>query len=169
MGLILDEAVVASNLVGEWHIGASNIADWVNGARRDALLSFAIEQETPLVVKEEQVYIVKDDKERRVSLTNRFSHGQFVSKGRGIIAGMSRWTIGGIDADNGILIVRMTHARGGQDGLIVLIRNDTPAEELRTIIAHQTDELGLGPEDFASLTWVRFPEGLTSRPAASAS
>ena len=154
MGLILDETIIANTLVGDWQVGACNIDDWVNGARRDALFSFAVEQESPLVIKEEQVYKVKDGKERRVALTNRFSDGQFISKGKGIIGTMSRWTIGGIDTENGILIVRMTHTRGGQDGLIVLVRSGDPVEELRSIIAHQADEFGIGPEDFASLSWV---------------
>lgn len=154
MGLILDEAMIAKTLVGEWCIGASNIDDWVNGARRDALFSFAIEQETPLVIKEEQVYTIKDGKERKVSLTNRFTNGQFISKSRGIIGTVSRWTIGGIDIDNGILVVRMIHTRGGQDGLILLVRKDAQVEELRTIIARQAVDFGIGPEDFASLSWV---------------
>ncbi len=154
MGLILDEAVIAKTLVGEWRIGATNIDEWVNGARRDTLFIFAIEQQSPLVIKEEQVYKVRDGKERRVALINRFSHGQFISKGRVLLGGMSRWTIGGIDTENGIVLVRMTHTRGGQDGLIVLVRSDAPVDELRTIIAHQAGEFGIGPEDFASLTWV---------------
>lgn len=169
MGIILDEAVVARNLVGEWRIGASNIGEWVDGSRRDAALSFTIAQETPLVIDEEQVFTIKDDKERRVLLTNRFLNGQFVSRGKGLIAGMSRWTISGIDANNGILIVRMTHARGGQDGLIVLVRKDSQVEELRTIIARHAGDLGLGPEDFASLTWSIPVSVVSAHPAVATS
>lgn len=151
---ILDEAVVAAALAGEWHIGTSNIDEWVNGTRRDAVIRFAVEKESPLVLTEEQKYTIKDGKERSVVLSNRFVNGEFMSKSRRIASGVSRWRIGGIDTEHGILIVRMTHARGGQDGLIVLIRSSTESEELRTIIATRAVEFGIGPEDFASLTWL---------------
>lgn len=157
MEITLSEALIAKTLVGDWCIGASNIDDWVNGARRDALLSFSLGQESPLILNEQQVFLAKDGKERKVVLINRFVDGHFVSKGRGIIGGMSRWSIGGLDVEGGILLVRMTHARGGQDGLLLLVRKDTSVEELRTTIARQAEDYGIGPEDFASLTWVPVP------------
>ncbi len=154
MGKILDEAAIAHTLAGEWRIGASNIDAWVDGTRRDILFRFTIEQESPLILTEEQVFTTKDGKERRFALANRFVNGEFISKSRRIVSAMSRWSIGGMDQDRGIFLVRMTHSRGGQDGLIVLVRNDTVVNELRTTIAVESDEFGVGPEDFASLTWV---------------
>lgn len=152
---ILDEAIVAATLAGEWHIGTSNIDEWVNGTRRDVVIRFAVEKESPLVLTEEQTFTSKDGKERSVVLANRFVNGEFMSKSRRIVGGaVSRWSIGGIDTEHGILIVRMTHARGGQDGLIVLTRGNAESEELRTIIATRAVEFGIGPEDFASLTWL---------------
>jgi hypothetical protein len=59
-----------------------------------------------------------------------------------------------MDPDRGILIVRMTHVRGGQDGLIVLVRDEETRSELRATIAINADEFSVGLEDFASLTWL---------------
>ncbi len=154
MGQLLDQSVIADTLVGEWRIGASNIADWVNGARRDALFRFTKEQESPLVLTEEQVFTTKDGKERRVELTSRLVNSEFISKGRRIVGTMSRWSIGGADVDRGIFVVRIVHAKGGQDGLIVLLRQNSQLSELRTTIANKSAEFGLGPEDFASLSWL---------------
>lgn len=154
MGLILDQSGIANTLVGEWRIGASNLDSWVDGARRNPVFQFAIEQESPLILREEQVFTTADGKERRIVVMNRLVHDEFVSKSRRIAGTMNRWSVGGTDPDRGILIIRMIHPRGGQDGLIVLVRDSATIGELRTIIATDADSLGVGPEDFASLTWV---------------
>ncbi|MCC6270412.1 MAG: hypothetical protein IT190_03975 [Microbacteriaceae bacterium] len=154
MGRILDQSVIAHTLTGEWRIGASNIDPWVNGTRLDALFRFTIEQESPLILTEEQIFTTADGKERRLALTNHFAHGEFISKSRRIGGTMSRWSIGGMDLDRGILIVRMTHARGGQDGLIVFVRDEESRSDLRATIAINSDEFSVGLEDFASLSWL---------------
>lgn len=155
MGQILEQSMIAATLVGEWHIGATNLEQWVNGTRHDALFTFALEQESPLVFSEEQTFTTKDGKDRSVTYTNRFVNGEFISRSRRFSGPMSRWSIGGVDADRGILIIRMTHARGGQDGLIVLVRDPAAQSELRTTIATEADGFGVGPEDFASLSWLQ--------------
>lgn len=153
MGQLLDQSVIADTLVGEWRIGASNISDWVNGARRDALFRFTKEQDSPLVMAEVQEFTTKDGKKRRVERTSRLVGGEFISKSGRIVGTMSRWSVGGVDADRGIFVVRITDARGGQDGLIVLLRESAAVGELRSIIANKSVEFGLGAEDFASLSW----------------
>lgn len=154
MGQILDQSDIAETLVGEWRIGASNIEDWVNGMRRDVIFRFTKEQESPLVLSEEQMFTTKDGKARRVELTSRLAGREFISKGRRFVGTMSRWSISGVDADRGISVVRITHARGGQDGLIILVRRVDVLNELRTTIAHNSHDFGVGPEDFASLSWL---------------
>ncbi|MEO7348776.1 MAG: hypothetical protein ABIW32_02780 [Terrimesophilobacter sp.] len=154
MGQLLDQSVFAENLVGEWRIGASNIEDWVNGTRRDALFHFTKEQDNPLVLSEVQVFTTREGKARRIELTSRLVDREFISKGRRIVGTMSRWFIGAVDSDHGIVVVRITHARGAQDGLIVLLRQNAPLSELRSTIANNSDGFGVGPEDFASLSWV---------------
>ena len=119
------------------------------------LFRFTKEQESPLLLTEEQVFTTKDGKERRVALTNRFVGGEFIAKGGRIVGTMSRWSVGALDDELGILLLRIIHARGGQDGLIVLLRHDAPQNELRMTIANRSSEFGVGPEDFASLTWVQ--------------
>lgn len=154
MGQILDQSTIVHALAGEWRIGASNIDSWVNGTRRDCLFRFTIDQNSPHILTEEQVFTTTDGKERRLALTNRFAYGEFISKSRRIGGTMSRWSVGGIDTDRGILLVRIIHERGGQDGLIALIRDEHTIAELRAIIAIDADKFSVGPEDFASLTWL---------------
>ncbi|MEO6942055.1 MAG: hypothetical protein ABI238_01015 [Terrimesophilobacter sp.] len=154
MSITLDQAEIARVLEGAWAIGASNILYWVDGTRRDTQLTFTVASVDPLVFLEEQAFTASDGKGRRIALTNRYIKGEFISKGRRILATMSRWSIGGMGADGTILVIRMTHAQGGQDGLLVIVRKDARDGELRATIAKHSERFGLGPEDFASLSWL---------------
>lgn len=154
MSVTLDQAVIGRVLEGAWAIGASNIVQWVDGTRRDPQLTFTVAGDDPLVILEEQVFAASDGKERRIALTNRFHNGEFISRGRRILGTMSRWSIGGMASDKRIIVIRMTHAQGGQDGLLILVRKDARVAELRMTIATNSAEFGLGPEDFASLSWL---------------
>lgn len=154
MGSANDVMGMEHLLEGEWRLGATNVDTWVNGTRRDALFRFSIEQESPLVITEEQVFTSREGKEKHTSLTSKYSHGEFIAKGRKILGTMSRWTVGGASPDGSIVVIRLTHERGGQDGLLVLVRSDHVRDDVRTTIATQADEYSIGPEDFASLTWL---------------
>ena len=157
MGITLDQAGIARVLEGPWSIGASNIGPWVDGSRREPRLRFTVSESEPLVLVEEQKFIAGDGKERTITITNRFAHGRFTSKSR-MLGPMSRWMLGGSDAASTVVVIRMTHERGGQDGLLVLVREDAQRIELRANVATNFEQFELGPEDFASLTWLPMPE-----------
>lgn len=157
MGITLDQAEIARVLEGSWSIGASNIASWVDGSRREPHLRFTVAGSEPLVLLEEQTFVASDGKERTITVTNRFAHGRFTSKSR-MLGPMSRWTLGGSDAESTVIVIRMTHERGGQDGLLVLVREDAQRTELRANVATNFERFELGPEDFASLSWLPMPE-----------
>lgn len=154
MGAVAEVSGVEHILEGEWRVGASNIEPWVNGMRRNPVIRFSVGRQTPLTLIEEQSYLSKEGKQRTSSLTSRFTNGEFISKGRRLLAPMSRWSVSGVSADGSTVVIRMTHERGGQDGLLVLVRTAEPMPELRTSIALGAEGFGVGPEDFASLTWL---------------
>lgn len=159
----LDQAVVAQVLPGSWVVGASNIADWTDGDREEAEFRFELDDADPLVVLEEQTFRTADGKSRTIAMVSRFSGGTFLSKGRGLLrGGGSRWRLGGVSADGSIALIRMIHPRGGQDGLLLLVRQGFPIGELRRTVASDAAAYGVGPEDFASLSWLDRDDGLSA-------
>jgi hypothetical protein len=150
-----DQAAITHALPGVWALGASNLADWTDGARRDIEFRFEVEGGDPLVVLEEQSFTGPEGRARLVAIVSRLVGGSFVSKGRGLLrGGGSRWTVGGLGPDGAVMVLRILHPRGGQDGLLVLVRRDAGVRELRSAIAMDAARYGIGPEDFASLTWL---------------
>lgn len=151
---MLDQEAVAEALPGTWRIGATNIVDWLDGERRDPMFRFEVTESAPLTISEEQAFTTPDGKNKVVAIQSEWVDGVFRSKGRGILkSGASRWRLGGLSDDRSVMIIRVATVRGGQDGLLVLVRPDT-ASELRSMIATRSDEFGIGPEDFASLSWL---------------
>jgi hypothetical protein len=155
MSTAVDQASIAHALPGTWDLGASNLVDWTDGARRDPEFRFELETEDPLVVVEEQSFTTADGKPRSLAIVSRFLGGSFASKSRGLLrGGGNRWTIGGAAPDGSVVVLRILHPRGGQDGLLVLVRRDTGLREVRSMIAADAAAYGIGPEDFGSLTWL---------------
>ncbi len=155
MPTTLDQETVARALPGTWRIGATNVVEWIDGERLDPVLRFEVSEPDPLVISEEQEFVSPDGKSRRISIQSEWVDGIFRSKGRGILkSGASRWRLGGLSADGSVAVIRVATVRGGQDGLLVLVRSDAMTSELRSMIATRSDEFGIGPEDFASLSWL---------------
>ncbi|HEU4848936.1 MAG TPA: hypothetical protein VFS93_00840 [Terrimesophilobacter sp.] len=155
MPTTLDQETIAEALPGSWRVGATNIVDWLDGDRRDPVFRFEVSETTPLAISEEQEFTSPEGKSRLITIQSEWVDGVFRSKGRGILkSGASRWRLGGMSEDRSVLVIRVATIRGGQDGLLVLVRSDAASGELRSMIATRSDEFGLGPEDFASLSWL---------------
>jgi hypothetical protein len=155
MPTTLDQDTIADALPGTWRIGATNIVDWLDGERRDPVLRFEVIGTAPLAVSEQQTFASPEGRSRLLSIQSEWVDGVFRSKGRGILkSGASRWRVGGLSGDRSVLVIRVATVRDGQDGLLVLVRADAAASELRSMIATRSDEFGIGPEDFASLSWL---------------
>lgn len=151
----LDQGTTAQVLEGNWVLGATNIVDWLDGTRLDAAFRFEVQSSDPLSVAEQQAYTSADGKDRVISIESEWVDGVFRSKGRGILrTGATRWRVGGVSDDRAILVLRIATVRDGQDGLFVLVRPDAVPTELRSTIATRAEEFGIGPEDFASLSWL---------------
>ncbi len=159
MPTTLDQGTTADVLRVAWCLGATNVVDWLDGARRDVAIQFDVESSNPLTVTEVQTFTSADGKDRAVTIESEWVDGVFRSKGRGLLkTGATRWRVGGVSSDHAILVLRVATVRGGQDGLLILVRADAATDELRSIIATGSADFGLGPEDFASLTWLE-PRG----------
>lgn len=159
MPTTLDQGTTADVLRGTWGLGATNVVDWLDGSRRDIAITFEVETSDPLTVAERQEYTSHDGKDRLVTIESEWVDGVFRSKGRGILrTGATRWRVGGVSDDRTILVLRVATVRGGQDGLLVLVRADARSGELRSTIATRSHDFGIGPEDFASLSWLDLSE-----------
>ncbi len=158
MPTVLDQEIVADVLEGEWRLGATNVVEWLDGTRREVVLQFDIEQSDPLVVTEQQAYTSPDGRRRLQSIRSEWAEGAFRSRGRGILrTGATRWRLGGVSDDRATIVLRVATVREGQDALFVLVRAGMTAGELRGTIAMRSQEFGVGPEDFASLSWLDLP------------
>lgn len=159
MPTTLDQGTTADVLRGTWGLGATNVVDWLDGARRDIVIQFDVETSNPLTVTEVQTFTSADGRDRAVTIESEWVDGVFRSRGRGLLrTGATRWRVGGVNGDHTILVIRVATVRGGQDGLLVLVRADGANGELRSTIATRSADFGIGPEDFASLTWLE-PSG----------
>lgn len=145
---------IATTVEGSWHLGATNLPDWLDGSRRAAHIIFEVVTTEPLVVRERQQFIA-EGKERELVVTSHWANGEFVSRSTGLRRlARGRWRVLGISEDSAIVVVRVEKSAQVADGLMVLVRSGTDASELRTTIANSSASLGLGPEDFASLGWL---------------
>lgn len=155
MPTTLDQNTVATILPGSWRVGATNIVSWLDGERSNVMFRFDVQNENPLSIAEHQSFTTADGKDRVISIYSEWVDGVFRSKGRGLLkTGATRWRMGGVSADHAVMILRVATVRGGQDGLLVLVRDGDDHEELRSRIASSAADLGIGPEDFASLSWL---------------
>ena len=155
MPTTLDQGTTADVLRGTWGLGATNVVDWLDGARRDVAIRFDVDTSDPLTVTEIQKFTSAEGKDRSVTIESEWGDGVFRSRGRGLLrTGATRWRVGGGSSDHSSLVLRVATVRGGQDGLLVLVRADAAPAELRSVIATRSADFGLGPEDFASLSWL---------------
>lgn len=163
MPRVLDQETVAGVLPGEWIVGATNVIEWLDDSRRDVIFRFEVVNASPLTIREHQSFTTREGKERQQSIQSEWVNGVFRSKGRGILrADATRWRLGGVSEDHSTLVLRVATVRGGQDGLIVLVRRDAVPDELRIMIATKSESFGVGPEDFASLSWLELPASAAS-------
>ena len=65
----------------------------------------------------------------------------------------SKWWVVGASGDESIVVVRFAKTRATPAGINVLVRRDASVPNLRGVVAHEHENFGLSPEEFARLTW----------------
>lgn len=155
----LDEQAMADLLPGTWTVAATSITTWLSGDRSDPRFIYALISREPLILSEDVAYTVARGKragtQKRILGRDTFDGQEFVWRGTGMLKLFtSRWHVGGISDDGSIAAIHFSTSPGTHAGVDVLVREGSPVPELRAAIAHSTDDYGLSPEQFASLTWL---------------
>lgn len=146
---------LAEVLPGSWRIRATNTQLWLDGRRSNPLITYAIASPSPLLLTDIEEFDTADGKRKTIRGKSRHSRGVFAWRGSGMLAAFAgRWKVAGIGGDSNILVVRYVKTRMGPSGISVLVRDGAAIDELRADIAHNAAAYGLGPEDFATLSWL---------------
>lgn len=150
----LDPSALTELLPGTWAVSATNFPIWLSAERTNPTLTYELVANDPLTLAVDVSYRTAEG-EGHIVGRDRWRHDGFTRRGKGWsrFAG-SRWNVVGASDDRSILTVRFAHSRAIPAGIDVLVREGSPHPELRATIARSTEQFGLTPEDFASLTWL---------------
>ena len=154
----LDERTTADLLPGTWFIAATNMPIWLSGERREARLSYELLGTDPLVLAEEVSFTTTEGEPKRIVAKNTWKHDEFVWRGKGLLKPLtSRWHIAGAADDGTVLVLRFDQSLARHAGIDIVVREGTSHPELRKAVARGTQDFGLSPEEFASITWIAKP------------
>lgn len=158
MPSVLDERTTADLLPGTWLIAATNFPMWLNGERREPRFSYELVGTDPLVIADEVSYLTADGEQKRIVGKDTWKRDGFVWRGKGLLKPFaSRWHIAGASDDGTVLVIRFEQSIATPAGIDVVVREGTDHPELRKAVARGTEDFGLSPEEFASLTWLIRP------------
>ena len=146
-------------LPGGWIVAATNFPLWLSGERTEPRFEYAVLSQEPLVLSDDMAYTVGQGKKagttKHIVGRNTFDGEQFVRRGTGLQKlGTSTWYVSGASDDGSIASIHFTKSLGNPAGVAIIVRDGASVPELRAIIAHSTEDYGLAPEQFASLSWL---------------
>lgn len=145
---------LADRLPGRWAIHATSFPMWLRGDRLDPGICYRLRRRDPLVLDDVVEYRHERRGPRRIVGRDRLRADGFVWRGAGMLAVLrSRWGVTGIDG--AVLAIRFERSPVTPPGVDVLVREGDAVPELRRSVAERLDALGLTPEEFASLGWLR--------------
>lgn len=155
MGAPPDETTLSRVLPGAWTIAASNIPAWLSGERLEPRFSYELVGHNPLVLSHEVSYRTVEGEEKHVVSQDTWAYGEFRGRGKGLQRFFpSPWSVSGASEDGSIAVIHHAGSRAAPDGIDVVVREGAPTPELRATIARATEQFGLSPEEFGSLTWM---------------
>jgi len=154
MGATLDQRTLADLLPGTWTIAATNFPMWLAGDKLEPRFTYELISEEPLVLSDDVGY-VQEGEEKHILGRDTWRGDEFVWRGRKLLRPFaSHWTVAGISDDGTIAVIHFSKSLATPSGVDVIVREGTHHPELRAMIAHATEEFGLTPEEFGSLTWL---------------
>ena len=107
---------------------------------------------------DEVSYVTAEGEQKRIVGKDTWKHDEFVWRGKGLLKPFtSRWHIAGAADDGTVLVIRFEQSLATPAGIDIVVREGTSHPELRKAVARGTEEFGLSPEEFASLTWIAKP------------
>lgn len=154
MGATLDQRTLADLLPGTWTIRATNFPMWLAGDKLQPQFTYGLVSEEPLVLSDDVSYRAEGE-EKHILGQDAWNGEEFVWRGRKLLRLFaSRWSVAGISDDGTIAVIHFSKSLATPAGVDVIVREGTHHPELRALIAHATEEFGLTPEQFGSLTWL---------------
>lgn len=146
---------LAELLPGTWRIAATNLPLWLDGDHLTPRIEVTTTSADPLRLEERASFATAAGDPDELLGRSRWSGTHFVRRGRGRRAfARSRWTVETHDGERELLVVRRDPSLSTPGGIELVVREGAPAEGIRPYVAARTDELGLTPEEFGSLTWL---------------
>ena len=153
MGATLDERALAERLPGTWRVAATNFPMWLAGDKLEPRFTYELISEDPLVLSDDVGY-VEEGEEKHILGQDTWRGDEFVWRGRKLLRLVaSHWSVAGMSDDGTIAVIRFSKSLATPSGVDIIVREGSEHPELRAMIAHATDEFGLSPEEFGSLTW----------------
>lgn len=150
-----DPSMLGRLLPGVWHLRATNLPMWLTGERLSPGFEYELASDDPLVLRVVASYRSPEGAEVKASGIARWKRDHFDSPGKGMRRMLSsRWSIAGASEDGTVVVIRFEKSTLSLDGLDVLVHADTEVAELRSMVAASTEQFGLSPEDFGSLSWL---------------
>lgn len=154
MAAQLDSRALAELLPGTWRVAATNFPMWLAGGKREPRFTYSLISEEPLVLSDDVAY-TEGGEEKHVLGQDSWRGDRFVWRGRRLLKLVaSHWEVTGASDDGSVAVIRFSKSLATPSGVDVLVREGTQHPELRAMIAHATEEFGLTPEEFGSLTWL---------------
>ena len=148
-------ADLSTILPGVWNVRSTNFAIWLTRERTSPRYSFELVSDNPLVLRDDVSHFAMDNQEKHVVGTDKWVDDHFVRRGKGFAAfTRARWTVTGTNDDHSVVAIKFEKTRFSVAGINVMVREGVEIGELRSVVARNTEQFGLTPEDFASLTWL---------------
>jgi len=157
MGATLDQRTFADTLPGTWTIAATNFPMWLTGEKRHPRFTYELVSSDPLVLSDDVSYVpAGDDSEEKHILGHDTWNGtEFVWRGRKLLRLFaSRWSVTGMSDDGALAVIHFTKSLATPSGVDVIVREGSALADVRKTVAHATEDFGLTPEQFGSLTWL---------------
>ena len=155
MPTIPTDSDLATILPGTWNVRSTNFPMWLTRERKSPRFTYTVVKENPLTLRDDVSYLTESNLEKHVLGTDKWAHEGFVWRGKGLLRFVtSRWSISGMNDESTVVAIRFQKSLASPAGIDILTREGVVVEELRSLVARNTEQFGLSAEDFASLTWL---------------
>ena len=148
------DSELAKILPGVWNVRSTNFPMWLTRERKSPRFSFDLVSENPLTLRDDVSYFTADNSEKHVLGTDKWAADHFVWRGKGLKVRRSRWSISGANDASTVLVLKVEKTVLSPAGIDIIVREGIEIDELRSLVARNTEQFGLSAEDFASLTWL---------------
>lgn len=151
----LTETELSETLPGTWRVAATNFPMWLQGDKLQPQFTYGLLSASPLTLTDEVGYVTAEGEKKEIVGKDVYRRGEFVWRGKGILSiATSKWHVSATDEERTLLVIRFSKSLATPAGIDIVIREGSSYPHLRRVVAASTEELGLSPEEFASLGWL---------------